>query len=136
MFMEEVFTSLNLSPVQSAYKRQMTSTLSELCGNDLWIHLWMIHCIVPQHESCTWRTTDHPCGVTRVDEITGLFAIGFLGEVPWRPIVFGSAYVEGIRAPDIDISADIVRRMTMAPRPYTSMKVDWQLLQQSSQAEA
>ena len=107
MLMKGVFTSLNLSPVQSAHKRQMPPTLGKLCGNDLWIHLWMIHCIVPQAESRTWGTANHPCGVTPVNKITGLFAIGLFGSNPWRAIVFGSAYVESIKTFDIDISTDI-----------------------------
>ena len=39
----------------------------------------------------------------------GLFAIGILGEIPWRAIIFCSVDVEGIEALDIDISTDIVR---------------------------
>ena len=43
-----------------------------------------------------------------INEITGLFAMSLLGEVPWRAAVFGSADVESTEALDIYISTDIV----------------------------
>ena len=78
MFVQEVLSLCQLLAVKTYYKVKVDLTFRNRLLNLLWIHLRIIHGIVPDREGRARWTTNDPIWIVLVNERSRHLTIGFL----------------------------------------------------------
>ena len=70
-----------------------------------WLHLLIVHPVVPYGKSGTWGSSDDPIGVGVMDDLAGLSPVRLFGEILGLTIRLGRSNVHRCQTSDVEISS-------------------------------
>ena len=104
MFVEVVLTAHDLLPIEGSSEVQMDSPFCNHLSYSIWVHLPVVHPIVPDRPWGTRWGTDDPVWILGVDEGSGLLPILSLCEVPRVAVGLEGSQVKGVQSFDIEVA--------------------------------
>ena len=104
VLVQEVAAIVQLHPVNTAHKVEMHNRFLPQSFDPQWVHLAVIHTLIPRAKKCAWRAPNNPGWFKLIDQGLGQLSVGSLTKVPWLAIGLGSSEVESMQTIEVQVS--------------------------------